>query len=165
MTQFDPKISDIASRNKIALVQACWHRDIVDEFRHSFIKTWGESDNSQVEVFEVPGAFEIPLRIKQLASTDEYAGIVATALVVDGGIYRHEFVATAVIDGLMQVQLETGVPVFSGVLTPHDFLSEGRHAFFKEHFVLKGHEVASACLATLTKKEATAGCLNKKAGS
>ena len=40
----------------------------------------------------------------------------ARALVVDGGIYRHEFVAGAVIDGLMRVQLDTGVPVLNGVL-------------------------------------------------
>ena len=100
-------------------------------------------------MFEVPGAFEIPLRVKQLAETEEYAGIVAAGLVVDGGIYRHEFVATAVIDGLMKVQLETGVPVFSGVLTPHDFMSEGRQAFFREHFVIKGQEAAAACLGIL----------------
>jgi 6,7-dimethyl-8-ribityllumazine synthase len=149
MTQFNSNISDIANRNKIALVQACWHRDIVDEFRDSFIKAVAESDSRQVDVFEVPGAFEIPLRIKQLAATGEYAGIVATGLVVDGGIYRHEFVATAVIDGLMKVQLETGVPVFSGVLTPHDFMSEGRVEFFRQHFIVKGQEVASACLDVL----------------
>lgn len=149
MTQFNSNISDIANRNKIALVQACWHRDIVDEFRDSFIKAVAESDSRQVDVFEVPGAFEIPLRIKQLAATGEYAGIVATGLVVDGGIYRHEFVATAVIDGLMKVQLETGVPVFSGVLTPHDFMSEGRVEFFRQHFIIKGQEVAGACLEVL----------------
>jgi 6,7-dimethyl-8-ribityllumazine synthase len=54
-------------------------------------------------LIEVPGAFEIPLQgVKsKLAETVEYAGIVAAGLVVDGGIYRHEFVATAVINGLM----------------------------------------------------------------
>ncbi len=150
MTQFNPNIADIAARGKIALVQACWHRDIVDEFCNAFMKTFAESDQRQIDVFEVPGAFEIPLRIKQLAATNEYAGVVATALVVDGGTYRHEFVATAVIDGLMNVQLDTGVPVFSGVLTPHDFVSEGRPEFFRQHFVVKGQEVAAACLATLT---------------
>ena len=149
MTQFNPNISEIANRKKIALVQACWHRDIVDEFRDAFIVTLAKSDDRQVDVFEVPGAFEIPLRVKQLAETEEYAGIVAAGLVVDGGIYRHEFVATAVIDGLMKVQLETGVPVFSGVLTPHDFMSEGRQAFFREHFVIKGQEAAAACLGIL----------------
>ena len=156
MTQFNPNLTEIASRNKIALVQACWHRDIVDEFRDSFTKALAESDSRQVDLFEVPGAFEIPLRIKQLALTGEYAGIVAAGLVVDGGIYRHEFVATAVIDGLMQVQLETGVPVFSGVLTPHDFMSEGREEFFRQHFVTKGQEAAAACLGTLQSSVAQA---------
>lgn len=154
MTKFNPNIADIVSRGRVAMVQACWHKDIVDAFRHSFVKTWSQSDQRPVDVFEVPGAFEIPLRIKQLAATDAYAGIVATALVVDGGIYRHEFVATAVIDGLMQVQLETGVPVFSGVLTPQDFMSEGRDAFFKQHFVTKGQEAANACLSTLVLRQA-----------
>jgi 6,7-dimethyl-8-ribityllumazine synthase len=149
VSQFDPNISDIANRNKIALVQACWHRDIVDQFRDSFLQTFAESDARTVDVFEVPGAFEIPLRLKQLAATGDYAAIVATGLIVDGGIYRHEFVATAVIDGMMKVQLETGVPVFSGVLTPHDFMSEGRADFFREHFIVKGQEVAGACLGVL----------------
>jgi len=50
-----------------------------------------------------------------LAKTGRYAAIVAAGFVVDGGIYRHEFVAEAVIGGLMRVQLETGVPVISAV--------------------------------------------------
>ena len=77
------------------------------------------------------------------------AAVVAAGLVVDGGIYRHEFVATAVIDGLMRAQMDTGTPVFSAVLTPHDFISEGQPEFFSNHFVTKGVEVAQACAGTL----------------
>ena len=146
---FNSNTTEIAARDKIALVQSCWHRDIVDEFRDSFLGELRNLDNHVVDIFEVPGAFEIPLRAKQLALTGAYAGIVTTGLVVDGGIYRHDFVASTVIDALMQVQLETGVPVFSGVLTPHDFVSEGRPTFFKEHFVVKGVEVANAVAQTL----------------
>ena len=68
---------------------------------------------------------------------------------MDGGIYRHEFVSTAVIDGLMRVQLDTGVPVFSAALTAQDFLSEGQPEFFREHFVTKGSEAARACVETI----------------
>ena len=50
----------------------------------------------------------------------------------------------------MQVQLETDVPVFSAVLTPHHFHEHGEHKrFFAEHFSTKGVEVARACLATI----------------
>ncbi len=146
---FNSPTGDNTGRKKIALIQACWHKDIVDEFCRSFLTAFNELDGRPVECFELPGAFEIPLKAKTLASSGEYAGIVATGLIVDGGIYRHDFVSTAVIDGLMRTQLDTGVPIFSGVLTPHDFLGEGQPEFFKQHFVVKGSEAAHACAQTL----------------
>ena len=76
--------------------------------------------------------------------------IVACGLVVDGGIYRHEFVADAVVSGLMRVQLDTEVLVISAVLTPHHFHEHQTHTqFFAEHFVIKGHEAAEACIRTV----------------
>ena len=75
------------------------------------------------------------------------APIAAAALVVDGGIYRHDFVAQAVVNGLMQVGLETGVPVLSVSLTPHQFQETDHHrAIFGSHFVEKGREAARAAL-------------------
>ena len=148
-TQFNSDLSNLARTGRIAFVQSCWHRDIVDKLRDAFINEIGQLDDRAVDLFEVPGAFEIPLQVKYLAASGKYAGIVAAGLVVDGGIYRHEFVATAVIDGLMRAQMDTGTPVFSAVLTPHDFMTEGQPEFFAEHFVTKGVEVAQACAATL----------------
>ncbi len=139
--------------NRIAFVQSCWHRDIVDESRDAFLRTLelcGLQD-TQVDCFEVPGAFEIPLHAKLLAKSGRYAAIVAAGFVVDGGIYRHEFVAASVIDALMKVQLDSEVPVLSLVLTPHHFHEHGEHRkFFREHFVTKGAEAARACAATIT---------------
>ena len=88
--------------------------------------------------------------LERLIFNNRLAVVIACALVVNGGIYRHEFVSTAVIDGLMRVMLDTGVPVFSAVLTPRDFHDHEEHrSFFKDHFVKKGEEVAVACLDTL----------------
>ena len=104
----------------------------------------------RVDFFTVPGAFEIPLHARRLARSGRYAAVVGAALVVDGGIYRHEFVAETVVGGLMQVQLDTDVPVISVVLTPHHFHEHDTHqAFFAEHFALKGAEAARACMATV----------------
>ena len=69
----------------------------------------------------MPGAFEIPLRAKLLAKSGRYAAIVAAGLVVDGGIYRHEFVASSVIDGLMRVQLDTEESIISSGADPAEF--------------------------------------------
>jgi len=137
---------------RIAFVQSLWHHEIVDACHHGFaaeIACLGFSP-AVIDRFEVPGAFEIPLHAKRLARTGRYAAIVAAGFVVDGGIYRHEFVAQAVIKALMQVQLETDVPVFSAVLTPHHFHEHDIHqAFFREHLLLKGAEAARACAGAL----------------
>ncbi len=109
---------------------------------------------SDVEFHDVPGAFEIPLYAKRLARRAKYSAIIAAGLIVDGGIYRHEFVAGAVIDGLMKVQLEMDTPIFSAVLTPHHLHHSDEHeVFFKNHLALKGREVAHACAAMLKNSE------------
>lgn len=136
---------------RIAFVQSCWHRDLVDRCRDSFLATLAELlPDAEVDRFEVPGAFEIPLHARLLADTGRYDAIVAAGLVVDGGIYRHEFVAEAVISGLMRVGLDTKVPVLSAVLTPQQFHEHSDHLeFFAHHLVGKGAEVARACAATI----------------
>ena len=73
---------------------------------------------------------------------------------VDGGIYRHDFVAGAVVAGLMQAQLEADLPILSAVLTPHHFQdTEAQRQFFLEHFKIKGREAAEACLSILALRE------------
>ncbi|MGA2025093.1 MAG: 6,7-dimethyl-8-ribityllumazine synthase [Steroidobacteraceae bacterium] len=144
------------STARIAYVQSCWHREIVDQARLGFLKNLKQHGllREQVERFEVPGAFEIPLQAKLLAKSGRYAAIVAAGLVVDGGIYRHEFVAASVIDALMNVQLETEVPVISVVLTPQRFHQHDEHLkFFRAHFVIKGAEAARACATTIANLE------------
>ncbi|MBL8308913.1 MAG: 6,7-dimethyl-8-ribityllumazine synthase [Burkholderiales bacterium] len=143
---------------RIAVIHAAWHDDLVAATRAAIrdeLTRHGATEHITFEIseYDVPGAFEIPLRAKQLATLARDArpdAIIACGFVVDGGIYRHEFVAAAVIDGLMRVQLDTGVPVFSAVLTPQQFHEHAAHQqFFREHMKHKGREVAKACLHTL----------------
>lgn len=132
---------------RIAVIRARWHAEIVDQCVDSFVTEWQKGDNAApVDIFDVPGALEIPLHAQTLARNGRYAAIIATAFVVDGGIYRHDFVAGTVLDAMMRVQLDTGVPVLSTVLTPHHFQETEAHIrFFKDHFVIKGREAANAC--------------------
>ncbi|WP_186199773.1 6,7-dimethyl-8-ribityllumazine synthase [Burkholderia gladioli] len=149
------------SPRRIAFIQSCWHKDIVDQCKTSFVASLAAAGiaESEIDFFEVAGAFEIPLHAKLLAKTGKYAAIACAGLVVDGGIYRHEFVAQAVISGLMQVGLETETVVLSAMLTPHHF-HHGSHehtSFFHEHFVVKGKELAHACADTVAKVAALRG--------
>ena len=141
-----------AHRTRVALICSSWHHDIVHQARDAILAEFarGGLPPGRVDLFDVPGAFEIPLCAKKLARSRRYDAIVACGLIVNGGIYRHEFVSAAVIDGLMRVQIDTEVPVLSAVLTPRDFHEHEDHLrFFKEHFVKKGTEVARACLETV----------------
>lgn len=132
-----------AAPARYAFVKANWHADIVSQSLTGFREAIGEG--AEIDVIDVPGAFEMPLTAKRLAATGRYDAVICAALVVDGGIYRHDFVAQAVVNGLMQAGLETGVPVLSVSLTPHHFQETPEHVgFFREHFVRKGREAAMA---------------------
>ncbi len=137
---------------RIAFIQARWHAEIVDACREAFVREVGLRTNGTAElaVLDVPGAFEIPLLARRAARSGKFDAIVGAAFVVNGGIYRHDFVADAVVSGLMRVQLDTDVPILSAVLTPHHFHETAEHqTFFRDHFKTKGQEVAGACIAIL----------------
>jgi 6,7-dimethyl-8-ribityllumazine synthase len=137
---------------RIAAISASWHREIVHRARDAFTAELAREGwpPGGVEAFDVPGVFEIPLLARRLVATGRYEAIAAFGFVVNGGIYRHDFVSATVIDGLMRVQLDSGVPVLSAVLTPHHFHEHDEHRrWFGEHFVIKGIEAAQAALKIL----------------
>jgi 6,7-dimethyl-8-ribityllumazine synthase len=139
---------------RYAFVKARWHAEIVDQALVGFQQI---IPADQVDVFNVPGAFELPLLARRLARTGKYHAVVAAALVVDGGIYRHEFVAQAVVDGLMRAGLDSDVPVLSVSLTPHHFQETEHHKdIFRKHFVKKGREAGEAALAVTSALKAIA---------
>jgi 6,7-dimethyl-8-ribityllumazine synthase len=137
---------------RFAFVEASWHADIVHQARDAFFASMAQAgvDADRIDVFDVAGAFEIPLHVQRLARSGRYAAIVGSALVADDGIYRHDIISTTVVRALMDVQLDTGVPVISAVLTPHHFHEHVEHRkYFLRHFAVKGSEAAEACLKTV----------------
>lgn len=142
------------THTRFAFIKANWHADIVDRSLEGFGQL---IPPGRIDVFDVPGAFEMPLLARDLAATGTYGAVIAAAFVVDGGIYRHEFVAQAVVDGLMRAGLETGVPILSVSLTPHQYQDTETHrAFFRDHFVQKGREAAEAAFAIVKTRESLA---------
>ena len=140
------------THTRFAFVKARWHADIVDQAFAGFTEIIPTND---VDAVDVPGAFELPLMARDLALTGKYGAIACAAFVVDGGIYRHDFVAQTVVDGLMRVGLDTGVPVLSVSLTPHQYQETDLHnRIFHAHFVEKGREAARAALGILRARQA-----------
>ncbi len=74
-------------------------------------------DPSRMILVTVPGALEIPVTLKKLAASGKYDALVALGAVIRGETYHFEVVANESAKGVMQVQLETGIPVANGILT------------------------------------------------
>lgn len=143
------------THTRYAFIKANWHSDIVDQALEGFCEI---VPRDQVDVFDVPGAFEMPLLARDLAQTGRYGAVACAALVVDGGIYRHDFVAQAVVDGLMRAGMDSGVPVLSVSLTPHHYQETAHHtAIFRQHFVQKGREAAHAATQILATRASLKG--------
>src|SRR6202022_5201606 len=103
---------------RVAFVQSAWHREVIEQCRLAFLAEIEARhiERARVDVFEVPGSFEIPLHVQLLAKTRRYNAIVAAGLVIDD-----EYIAETVIRALMDVQLRTEGPVFSAGLRPKHF--------------------------------------------
>ena len=107
---------------RYAVIASRWNGEIVDELvagaRHAFAAHDVPGDD--LDVMRVPGAWELPLVAKRLAASGRYAAIVALGCVVRGETRHYEHVADECARGLMQVALESGVPVMNGVLAVED---------------------------------------------
>jgi len=104
---------------KIALVAARFNSFIVEHLisgsKDALLSSG--ADESDIEIFYVPGAFEIPLALKKIASSGKYDGIVALGAVIRGGTPHFEYVAGECVKGISKVSLDSEVPVAFGVLT------------------------------------------------
>jgi 6,7-dimethyl-8-ribityllumazine synthase len=76
-----------------------------------------EAGDLDVEVFDVPGAFELPLAASYAARTGRFAGVACLGAVIRGETDHYDFVCSEAARGVMRVQLDTGVPCAFGVLT------------------------------------------------
>lgn len=138
---------------KIAIINTKWNAEFVWNCTEACLTRLHELwvEESEVSVYTVPWAVEIPLLSKKLLREHDCDAVIAIAVIYRWWIYRHEFVASSVVDQVIRLSSEIGRPIFSSILTPDTdyFESEQNKKFYKEHLKLKGTEVADACIETL----------------
>lgn len=108
-----------AEELRIAIVAARFNGFVVENLINGALgalRNHGAQDQN-LTLVRVPGAFELPLAARQLATSGNYHAIIALGAVIRGGTAHFEYVAGECTRGLAQVSLETGVPVAFGVLT------------------------------------------------
>ena len=99
------------------------------------------------DVFEAPGAFEIPLIAQTLARSEHYDGVVCLGCVIKGETAHFEFISLGATMGIMQSMLKSKVPISFGVLTTYNDEQAIKRSMPDAHN--KGREAAAACLQTL----------------
>ena len=107
------------SEMRIGIIKARWHKEVIDDLvdgaKTALMETGVKEEN--IFVTEVPGSFELPLASRFLAASGTVDAIIPMGVLVKGDTYHFEVIADTVTTGLMNVGLQTGIPVIFGVLT------------------------------------------------
>ena len=105
------------SDRRVALCVAAFYPDLAERLEAGARAALADADINDIERFEVPGAFELPLIAKYAAGSGRFAAIVCLGAVIRGETDHYDYVCSEAARGIQAVQLETGVPVGFGVLT------------------------------------------------
>ncbi len=102
---------------RFAIAVGRFYEDLADRLVKGAQETFAEAGAPEADVFDVPGAFELPLAASYLAQTGRYDGVACLGAVIRGETDHYDFVCTEAARGIQDVQLRTGVPCAFGVLT------------------------------------------------
>ena len=100
-----------------AIALGRFYEDLADRLLSGANAAFAQAGDVEVEVFEVPGAFELPLAASYAAGSGRFAGVACLGAVIRGETDHYDYVCSEVAAGIMRVQLDTGVPCAFGVLT------------------------------------------------
>jgi 6,7-dimethyl-8-ribityllumazine synthase len=100
-----------------ALAVARFYEDLAERLVAAASAAFARDGDHDVEVFDVPGAFELPLAASYAAASGRFAGVACLGAVIRGETDHYDYVCSEVARGVMRVQLDTGVPCAFGVLT------------------------------------------------
>jgi 6,7-dimethyl-8-ribityllumazine synthase len=100
-----------------AIVSARFYEQLAERLELGAREEFARAGHADVELFEVPGAFELPLAASYAAGTGRFAGVACLGAVIRGETDHYDFVCAEAARGIQQVALSTGVPCAFGVLT------------------------------------------------
>ena len=109
-----------ASGQRFGIIAAVYYEEIVNSMTVSAVKTFEEFHADVVDIWHVPGVFEIPIAAQQIASTYAYEALLTLGCVIRGETKHYDLITDTCSRGIMQVMLETGVPITLGILAVDD---------------------------------------------
>jgi 6,7-dimethyl-8-ribityllumazine synthase len=103
--------------DRFAIAVGRFYEDLAERLVAGARTAFAEAGHSEVEVFDVPGAFELPLAALYAAQSGRFAGVACLGAVIRGETDHYDYVCGEAARGIQDVQLRTGVPCAFGVLT------------------------------------------------
>ncbi|GBR43567.1 MULTISPECIES: 6,7-dimethyl-8-ribityllumazine synthase [Neokomagataea] len=132
---------------RLALVVSRFNTDITGGLKNGALEWLGERDITDVDVYDAPGAFELPLLAQRLAKSGRYEGVICLGCVIKGDTAHFEFISLGATMGIMQAQLNTETPIAFGILTT--YTEEQAIARSRKDAENKGREAAAACVESV----------------
>lgn len=129
--------------DRYAIAAATFYEELAEKLIEGARRVFEEA-GAEVDVVEVPGAFELPMAAKICADTGRYAGVACVGAVIRGETSHYDYVCTEAARGIQDVQLQTGVPCGFGVLTVDNYDQALARLGGKRH---QGEDAARAVLA------------------
>jgi 6,7-dimethyl-8-ribityllumazine synthase len=105
------------SDQRFAIAVARFYDELADRLIAGAQRAFMAAGHDAADIFEVPGAFELPLAAQYLARSERYAGVACLGAVIRGETDHYDYVCSEAARGIQDVQLRTGVPCAFGVLT------------------------------------------------
>lgn len=146
----------MAGEDRVALCVSRFYEELADKLESGARESLAEAGFEEVDRFDVPGAFELPLAAKYAAGSGRYAAIVCLGAVIRGETDHYDFVCGEAARGIQQVQLETGVPCGFGVLTV-DTMAQALDRVAGGAKRDTGRHAAEAVIASLAIKQQLSG--------
>ncbi len=140
---YDTTKTETIAGARIAIVQASWHKELTDRMVDATNRILTDAEVSNLEVFVVPGCYEIPLTAKKLAKSGKYDAIVVYGIIVKGDTDHYDVILQTCIRELGRVMYDFETPIIMEILPVHDIAhaiarTEGDHN--------KGIEAAQAAI-------------------
>jgi 6,7-dimethyl-8-ribityllumazine synthase len=145
-------MSAAAPDGRVALCVARFYASLAERLETGARAALEEAGISEIDAYDVPGAFELPLAAKFAAASGRYLVVVCLGAVIRGETDHYDYVCGEAARGIQQVQLETGVPCGFGVLTV-DTMEQALERVAGGAKRDTGRSAVEAALATLAVKE------------
>jgi 6,7-dimethyl-8-ribityllumazine synthase len=116
-SSYQPLSPEAHASRRVAVLVSNWHPELTSVLARGAVDTCKGAGVGQVDVFSVPGSFELPLATRWALADAGYHGAIAIGIIIKGDTRHDEFIAHAVSKGLTDVSLQQNKPVAFGVLT------------------------------------------------